>query len=190
MDGRRLRSADSRRRIIAAMMELVEAGDPNPAAEAVAARAGVGLRTVFRLFNDMESLCAEMLQPQRVEFVEAFTRHFDEPKGKARIVALFGRLATLYEVRMPIRRAGIIRQYDSPSLRAGMAELDQAVRAFIEGNLPDALSRDPGRVEILNLLMSYDSWMRLRDAQKLSAERTRALLTGAIETLLATLTAP
>jgi AcrR family transcriptional regulator len=74
MDGRRLRSADSRRRILGAMLALILEGKPDPGAEAVAARAGVGLRTVFRLFSDMESICAEMLVPQRLEFVECFTQ--------------------------------------------------------------------------------------------------------------------
>ena len=59
-DGRRLRSADSRRRIVAALMQLVEAGDLEPSAESVAEKAGVGLRSVFRHFKDMEGLRREM----------------------------------------------------------------------------------------------------------------------------------
>ena len=55
-DGRRLRSIDSRARIVKAMLALIEEGDMAPGAEAVAARAEVGLRTVFRHFKDMESL--------------------------------------------------------------------------------------------------------------------------------------
>lgn len=61
VDGRRLRSEDSRRRIIAALLDLVQEGDYDPSAETVAERAGVGLRSVFRHFKDMESLRGEIM---------------------------------------------------------------------------------------------------------------------------------
>lgn len=57
-DGRRRRSAQSRDRIVEALLDLVAGVVVTPSAEAVAARAGVGLRTVFRHFRDMESLSA------------------------------------------------------------------------------------------------------------------------------------
>jgi AcrR family transcriptional regulator len=59
-DGRRRRSQDSRARIVAAMLELTRQGEVSPSATAVAERAGVGLRSVFRHFKDMESLYQEM----------------------------------------------------------------------------------------------------------------------------------
>lgn len=42
------------------MLELVREGDISPSAELVAARADVGLRTVFRHFKDLDSLYREM----------------------------------------------------------------------------------------------------------------------------------
>ena len=184
-DGRRLRSADSRRRIIKAVLELIQEGDPNPAAEDVAARAGVGLRTVFRLFTDMESLAAEMVVPLRLEFVECFSARYNAPRGTARILELYERLAKLFERRMPLRRAGNIRRYSSPALRAAMAELDQAVISFITANAPEPVTADAGRLEMLYLLTSYDAWMRLREAQGLTAEQAYALLANNIGQLLA-----
>ena len=56
IDGRRLRSETSRLRIVEAIIALVSEGLAMPPAEAVATRAGVGLRTVFRLFEDMDGL--------------------------------------------------------------------------------------------------------------------------------------
>ena len=61
VDGRRRRSLDSRARIVAAMLELVRLGNASPNAVEVAARAGVGLRSVFRHFKDMESLYVEIM---------------------------------------------------------------------------------------------------------------------------------
>ena len=59
-DGRRARGHVSRSRIVAAMIELVREGCVAPTAEQVALRADVGLRTVFRHFDDMESLYREI----------------------------------------------------------------------------------------------------------------------------------
>jgi AcrR family transcriptional regulator len=49
-DGRRKRADANRRRIALAMLELVRAGETKPSADQVAEAAGVGRRTVFRLF--------------------------------------------------------------------------------------------------------------------------------------------
>jgi AcrR family transcriptional regulator len=181
-DGRHMRSAASRRRILKAMLDLVQEGDPDPAAEAVAARANVGLRTVFRLFRDMESICAEMLKPEREDFIVCFTARFTAPRGPNRVRELFGRLARLYERGMPLRRAGVIRRYSSPSLAAAIKELDDTIDAFLR---LQQLSGDEARLDMLNLLLSYEAWLRLRDSQNLSYERTLAILTAAIERYLA-----
>ena len=57
-DGRLLRSERSRQRIADALYELVGEGELTPSAQMVADRAGVGIRTVFRLFSDMDALYA------------------------------------------------------------------------------------------------------------------------------------
>src|ERR1700723_3771814 len=67
VDGRIVRGHNNRRRIVAAMLELVRAGAISPSAEDVAERAGVGLRTVFRHFDDMDSLYREMAEAMRNE---------------------------------------------------------------------------------------------------------------------------
>ncbi|RYD83835.1 MAG: TetR/AcrR family transcriptional regulator, partial [Sphingomonadales bacterium] len=55
-DGRRQRSNRSRDQIVRAMIDLVRAGEMQPAAARVAEKANVGLRTVFRHFEEMETL--------------------------------------------------------------------------------------------------------------------------------------
>jgi AcrR family transcriptional regulator len=182
-DGRRRRSADSRRRIIQAMLELVLEGNPDPGAEAVAHRAGVGLRTVFRLFRDIESVVAEMLVPQREAFVDCFTAPFASDHGAPRVHELFARLSALYETRMPLRRAATTRRYSSASLGAGIRELDTAIDAFIRHALANT---NPSEhcLAMLNLLLSYDAWMRLRDAQGLSQAQTHATLHTALVEML------
>jgi AcrR family transcriptional regulator len=59
-DGRRERSRSSRSKIVAALLDLVGKGDVSPSAARVAEVAGVGLRSVFRHFEDMDALYREM----------------------------------------------------------------------------------------------------------------------------------
>jgi len=180
-DGRHLRSIASRERILRAMLDLIREGNPDPRAEDVAARAGVGLRTVFRLFSDMESICAEMLAPQRGEFVACFVSRFAAPPGPMRVRELFTRLAASYEQHMPLRRAGAIRRYTSPSLAAAMRELDDAIAAFVDLQLGKVRAGAPFKYAMLNLLMSYETWMRLRDGQGLEYEAALAVLREAMD---------
>src|SRR3546814_18346240 len=63
VDGRRERGRSSHRRIVEAMMELIAQGDLSPSAARVAEEAGIGLRTVFRHFDDMDALYAEITAP-------------------------------------------------------------------------------------------------------------------------------
>ena len=60
LDGRERRSARSREAIVQALFGLIGSGVLRPTAQQVAERAGVGIRSVFRHFADMESLFAEM----------------------------------------------------------------------------------------------------------------------------------
>ena len=62
MDGRERRSERTRKKIMEAMLALVEEGNLVPTAPEVSERAGVGLRTVFRHFDDKEGLSIEMDQ--------------------------------------------------------------------------------------------------------------------------------
>ena len=90
-DGRRRRSLDSRARIVEAMLELARQTGSAPSAEQVAQRAGVGLRTVFRHFQDMESLYSEMVGPIEVELRAWAQRPFKGETWRERVMELIVR---------------------------------------------------------------------------------------------------
>ena len=54
-----MRTERTRQAIIEAYTDLLGEGDHSPSAQAVAARAGVGLRTVYNQFADIETVRAE-----------------------------------------------------------------------------------------------------------------------------------
>ena len=56
VDGRILRSQKSHSVILTALIKLINTGNYYPTAEEVAKESGIAIRTVFRQFDDMESL--------------------------------------------------------------------------------------------------------------------------------------
>ena len=105
-DGRVRRGERSRDAIVQALFELVGAGALAPTAQQVAERAGVGLRSVFRHFRDMESLFAEV-DARLLREVKPFA---SEPPVSGplarRVVELAARRAQLFERIAPYKRAG------------------------------------------------------------------------------------
>lgn len=184
-DGRKLRSADSRKRIVAAMLELVQSGNSMPAAEDVALRAGVGLRTVFRQFRDMEGLSHEMVEATRAEYVQAFSAKLTGETWRDRVHEMTDRLIRIFEYRLPMRRASNARRYQSPALARGLADLNDATRNFLKQQFPAPLFRDALRLEHAMLILSYEAWMRLRDDQGLNARQAARLVHAALDHIMA-----
>jgi AcrR family transcriptional regulator len=183
-DGRRRRSQDSRARIVAAMLELMHEGALAPGAEQVADRAQVGLRTVFRHFNDMESLYREMAYVIEAELRKVAGRPFKAPPGPGRIVELVERRTPAYEQIAPVRRAADAQRHGSPFLAAQHARLAAESREIVKRELPSELAADPSKLEMLDLLLSYEAWDRLRRDQGLSARRAREVLEAGVRRVL------
>jgi AcrR family transcriptional regulator len=157
-DGRRRRGEDSRERIIAAMLAFVREGEVAPGAERVAIRAEVGLRTVFRHFRDMDSLYAEMSSTIEGELSDLATRPFESPDEAGRL---------------------------SDFLARGHAQMVSHLRQDLARDLPVACA-EPGRLEALDLLLSFEAWSRLRREQGLSREDAEAIVRRLATALLTT----
>jgi AcrR family transcriptional regulator len=183
-DGRRRRSRQSRDRIVQAMLELVEAGDVTPGAEAVAARAAVGLRSVFRHFKDMESLYAEMTF-RVARHYEAMLAPFETSGWRDQLAEMIERRLTTFERLMPFKRAADAHRHESPALQANYTSSLAMMRSRLSGLLPAALALDPVRFESLDLLLSFDVWQRLRVDQGLEPAAARAVVEGQVALLLA-----
>ncbi len=183
-DGRRRRSQDSRARIVQAMLELVHAGDPAPAAEQVAARAGVGLRTVFRHFRDMDSLYREISQVVEVELRAMVLAPFEGETPRERTLELVRRRAAVYEKIGPYRRASAVNRHRSTFLAADHARFVFIAREILKRQAPPEVARDKLRFEALDLLLSFEAWDRLRRDQELTPRRATEVLEHAVAQLL------
>jgi AcrR family transcriptional regulator len=166
------------------MLELTRETAVAPSAEQVAARARVGLRSVFRHFQDMESLYLEILRPIEAQLRARAQQPFSGETWQDRVLELIARRGAGFESVAPLRRASDALRPNSPFLQREHAVLTTALRAILRGLIP-AGAVDAPTFEALDLLLSYEAWNRLRREQGLSPAHTRRTLEAAVRTLIA-----
>ena len=185
LDGRRRRGQDNRARIVAAMMEIIHGGQVAPSAEQVAARADVGLRTVFRHFQDMDSLYREIgaVIGRRVRAI--LQAPLSAEAWPDRLLETVARRAQAFETIAPFKRAADVFRHRSKYLGSDYAGLVVELRKVLVQELPPQILRDKDRVEALDLMLSFEAWSRLRREQELSAKRAQEVLEAAVRQLIA-----
>ena len=181
-DGRRRRSQISRDRIVAAMMTLVGEGELAPIAEQVAERAGVGLRSVFRHFKDMDSLFAEMAARVAMQYQPALAP-FVARDWRGQLGEAMERRVGIFEALLPYKRAADVQRHKSPTIEAAHAMTQKLLRARLPGLLPPSLAGDVAALETLDFLLSIESWQRLRIEQRLSVAVSRGIVEAQVKAL-------
>jgi AcrR family transcriptional regulator len=183
-DGRQLRSERSREAIVQALFELVGNGVIQPTAQQVAEAAGVGIRTVFRHFADMDSLFAAMNERLQADALPLLRG--DPPAGSVeqRARDLADRRIAFFERIAPFKRSGLIQRWRSEFLRGQHAALVRALRADLLRWLPELRRAPTDLVEALDLALSFEAWDRLRTDQRLGRERARDVLLRSVLALL------
>lgn len=184
-DGRRLRSQDSRARIVAAMLALIREGEISPSAELVAGRANVGLRTVFRHFKDMDSLYREMSEVIEDEVHTIREKPFTATDWRGRVVELIDRRLELFERIAPFKRASDVNRHRSRFLGRDNTRLTVVLREILTALAPPDEVGDPQVFEALDLLLSFEAWSRLRREQNLDQDEVREVLRKAVQRLIA-----
>ncbi len=184
-DGRALRAARSRELLTNAFYELVGEGNPEPTAQQVAQRAGVGMRTVFRLFADMDALYAT-LQERIVAGVAPLLRELppaDAPLEE-RVADLVTQRAELYERIAPYMRATMLLRFRSHFLEEHYRDASAQLKARLLLRFPE-LRRAPRDItDALEQSTSFEAWDRLRRGQDLTRTRAKAAMQRAVVALL------
>jgi AcrR family transcriptional regulator len=185
VDGRRERSRSSHRRIVEAMLDLVEGGDLMPSAARVAEEAGVGLRTVFRHFDDMDSLYREISATIAKRVMPIVTAPYSHDDWRANIGDLTRRRTRVFETMLPFRLAANVKRYQSPFLMAEYGRVLTVERELVLRLLPDPVRADAISVEALCATLSFQNWRTMRHDQGLSAEVAARVMIHSVEALLA-----
>lgn len=185
VDGRRERSRSSRARIVAAMLELIERGDLTPSAARVAEEAGVGQRTVFRQFDDMDTLYRKMSETIAERVMPIIAAPYAGSDWRADVRDLVGRRVRVFETMLPFRLAANIKRYQSPFLMGQYGQVVALERDFLMRLLPEAVRADRVGVEALCVALSFQTWRALRHDQGLDSGEAGVAVAHMVETLLA-----
>ena len=185
VDGRRLRSNRSRRVIVEAMLQLIDGGNLVPTAQQVADHAKVGIRSVFRHFEDMEAIFATADELWRNDFVDKTGDVDSKLPPEQRIAEVVAKLARLYESNSNILKSTATRRWRSAFLKQNYAMYQARIRKDIQKALPELAQLSPPRQEAIFATLSFECWDRLRDHQSNSADDSIAALNDMLEILFA-----
>ena len=184
-DGRRQRSERSQTAIIKAALSLMDEGTLVPTAQQIADRAGVGIRSFFRHFADMDSLflaADEMLLSSYEALFEVDDRAGTLSERVARAIDLYGNAFDQLRAIILCTQAQLWR---SPKLRDNYGWHQKRLRKELELWLPEVLSLPKDRREALHAIASFDMWHRLREYQGLSPKASADIVTSLVTDLIA-----
>lgn len=190
VDGRVLRGRRNREAVVTSFLELIEEGDLKPTGRAIAARAGVSLRSVFQHFEDLEQIFAEAGQ---AEFRKV--RPLLEPVDTRlpideRLDAFVSRRRQLLQALDPVARAARLREPFSAQLRANRDHLLGAARRQCEQIFAPEIKRlrGPARTQLVDALTtasSWTTWYHLHEDLGMDADRAAGVMRLTLSRLLA-----
>lgn len=184
-DGRRSRTIETRKRIVRAVTELVREGKVAPTAEEVSARADVGLRTVFRHFDDMDSLYREIDEELGINVALMLQMVLKADTWQERLVENITARCELYDTITPFLISGQVHRHTSEAVDASFRRKVELERAVLQHILPKSLQEDTPRFEALLMMLSPEAWIRLRRDQGLSSEAAIAAIHVGIHAVIA-----
>lgn len=184
-DGRRSRTVETRKRITAAFTELIREGHVAPTAEEVSVRAHVGLRTVFRHFDDMETLYREVNVELQNIILSMIQMQYSSEDWRERLLEGIGIRARLYESITPFFLTARVHRHESAVIDKNIRSGVELERSLLKRILPGALLADPVWFEALVMVLSPEAWVRLRSEQQLSVDAAAAAMQLAVRALTA-----
>lgn len=186
-DGRRARSQTSRDKIVAALLQLVEGGDLSPSAARVAEVAGVGLRSVFRHFDDMDTLYQEVSERVSAEVMPLLDEPVLGTVWKERLMNVVERRATIFERIHPFRLSTSFKRFHSAFLTEEYRRTLQLEASTVEALLPEHILSDDLSTRSIKVVLSFQNWHALRFEQDLSIQEARDVVTRLLGDILSRL---
>lgn len=189
LDGRRARREQNMDAVVEAMLDLLGEGNINPSAAQVAERSGVSLRSVFRYFDDMDSLMELAIARQ----MERAGRFFDliDAGGPVedRAAALAACRVEQHAHLAPYARAAVAKAHQFPAVATGLGARRDALRRQVEVLFaPELAPLDrQGRDDVLAALEGVTSLELVETMvthRGLSAARVQAVLTRTVLAVL------
>ncbi|MDE3096685.1 MAG: TetR/AcrR family transcriptional regulator [Chloroflexota bacterium] len=190
VDGRRAWRDRNLSAVVDALLDLFNEGNLRPGADEIAARSGVSRRSVFRYFDDLDSLDRTAIERQtgRVSHL------LDLPDLGAgtvedRIDRLIAQRLRLFEAILPVARVSRLRAPFEPVLAEGLARSRHLFRRQVERHFAGelrALSRSARNATLgaAEVLCSFEAYELLRLGQGQTAKQIGDVMRVGLTSLL------
>ena len=171
--------------MIDAALELIEDGNYAPTAKQISARAGVGIRSFFRQFEDMDQFFAAVDAQTVGSFWDGFL-HEGNRDGTLtdRLDSIVKTYGKAFEEHRSLLLATKSLRWSSQVLKENYERYQQISRANKEQWVPEIRQLPLDERELADAYLSFEMWHRLRDIQGLSCESTETLILKALKNLL------
>jgi TetR/AcrR family transcriptional regulator of autoinduction and epiphytic fitness len=188
-DGRVARSHRTRAAIVEALVSLLEAGNPQPTVEEIAAQASVAPRTVFQHYADREALFAAV-SAHREAHLQALMGTIDPGAPlDERIDGVVSQRRRIFEWIASVRRGALLMEPFSASVGEALdgfrtAKRRELERVFATEIVAAGEGERDALAAALGVAGSWSAWDALRAQQGLDVEATCAALALTLRSLL------
>ena len=148
----------------------------SPSAVSVAARTDVGLRTVFRHFEDMDSIYDEMTAELTEAVMPKIKAPFTSPTWRGRLMESVERHAEIYETVFPMKVCMSLRRFQSDFIKQQYERDIALMRASLKSILPKEIVARRTLFAALETALAFTTWRRLRQDQNLSVDNAKEAL--------------
>ena len=167
------------------MLDLVGKGDVAPSAARVAEVAGVGLRSVFRHFDDMDALYREMGEVIEARVLPTIQAPAVGATWKARMVDIADRRARVFETILPYRISANLKRFQSVFLMQDYRRMLRLECETVDAQLLPSVKADTSAARSLYVVLSFQTWRLLRHDQELPIEEARDVVRRLLDAAMA-----
>jgi AcrR family transcriptional regulator len=158
------------------LLDLVGKGEVAPSAARVAEVAGVGLRSVFRHFDDMDGLYREMGEVIEAQVMPIILQPPTGSTWREKLFDIADRRAMVFETILPYRISANLKRFQSPYLMQDYRRMLRLESDTIGSYLPAMVKADVAGTHGLNVILSFQTWRLLRHDQELPIEDAKAVV--------------
>ena len=165
-DGRFARSQKTKDAIVKALLKLLR-NTPFPTAEQVAKESKIGLRTVYRQFNDMESIYLSLHEECMHSLSQMFNSDVDLDRSfEERVSIAISERFAIYDEYETLFIATISNSARLPTLVNQVAESYQIMRERFIKIVPEIKKLSAIKSDLLFTRILFPSWFSLRKVLK------------------------
>lgn len=190
-DGRHARRSRNREAVIEAILALHDEGELAPSTEAIAERAGVSPRSLWRYFDDAEDMARAAISRQQERLAPVFARPIDTSGTRHdRVQRAVTHRIELVDAMGNVGKVARLRAPFNPAIAAELQRVRREVRRLLGAALRPDLEALPRRraettLAAIDVACSYEAVELLRSDHGLASPAVEAMLVDAVHAHLA-----